>query len=546
MVFKLRLGGVRKKPKKPKAFLVDRLYLPKHLVDKKLARKYYDKRVFDQKRCNGCQVFKDGDRFCDICSQCEHYKGRFTTFEETEINNKEYLAFPSGSIQAVAKNLGIDLEEFDILDNRCDARCEHPLTYTGKLFTGKEIINGYPVANQVGIVKQFAPHKRGLIRSPPRTGKTVLATFIYCGAKRKTIYLVHEKQLAKQFYRTILKFTDLRKQRELSGKKIAGIIQKESDWFEDWDLVICNYQKFISDSGSERVRKFLVKRFGQLMVDECHRAAARGYMTLVNRLDCKRKIGFSATLTRKDGMHFLMHQMLGDVVAEGEVKMRPPVAEIINTGIYNKQRWNGRAGYTYANLWLAKQKDRTKLIIKNVFQDLRENPDHSIVIPVIFKKQAAQLARMINAQAQFNNDHKGERRPLITAHPYYQDRSINRTEILDKARSGEIRVIIAIRKMVKEGIDVSKWTHMYMIFPMNNAEDFYQMSQRICSVYEGKPQSVLKFFVDNMGLSINCFRSTYYNGVKKQGYTVSPENEEKATALIESLNKRKVENIDGW
>lgn len=344
----------------------------------------------------------------------------------------------------------------------------------------------------------------------------------------------------------MLKFTDLREQRKITGKKICGIVENEKDLLEDWDIVICNYQKFLSALGIERILKYLIKRFGQAVVDECHRSAARGYINLLNKLDCKRKIGMSATLTRKDGMQFLQHQMLGEIAAKGIVVTRPPIVKIIDTGLKTTKKFGGRAGYTYANQWLAKHKDRTKLIIKNIFADLRQNKQNSIVIPVMFKSQAAKLARMINAQGQFNNQHKGEDWPDLIAHPYYDDRSINRTQVLERVRSGEIRVLIAIRKMVKEGIDVPRWNIMYCCFPFNNDEDFYQMTSRVLNNYEGKPQSMIKFFVDHIGLSLGCFKPTYFNGVLKRKYIVDTENQEIARNLIElKENSRKKANNPG-
>jgi superfamily II DNA or RNA helicase len=523
-----------------KIYIADRFYIPQKLVKEEDIIKNFEKYVYKQNMCNRCDVFRSGERFSELCSTCDGFTGYFKTYKETEIKGKDYYAVPAGDIKGVAKTFNIKLERHKIKDMRSNVKAKNPLKFRGKLYTGTEVVNGVTMANQVQIIKDLFGEKSGLVESAPRTGKTVVAVYAITKYKRRVLVIAHEKQLLRQFLRTLLDFTNLKKRRKKTGNKIAGIIQKDSDWNEDLDIVLCTYQKFISTKGFKRVRRHLIKKFGLLIVDECHRSNATAYINFISKLDMKYKIGLSATMTRKDRLEFLMHQMLGPIVAKSNAVAQRPKLEVIETEFKPTREWRGKAAYTFTNRWLATQRERNKLIVKNVFKDLRENKKHSIIIPVLFVKHVETLTKLINAQAEYNNENKGENWPEKLALPYHG--KINTSVALTQVRERKSRVLIAIRKMVKEGLNVPAWTHMYLQFPMNNEEDFWQMTQRICTPYEGKPEAIIRTFVDSIGLSYGCFAATYGHAWKFK-YNIPPYTQSTAKRLISRSGKR-VSNSD--
>jgi superfamily II DNA or RNA helicase len=529
---------------KPTAFLIDKLYLPVETVKENLVVKNFDLRIFAQDMCDKCPIFKNGERFCDMCSTCDGYKGRFKTYKDAVIRGKEYFGIPSGDLELVQEQLNIDLADYDLIDKRSDVLAKHPLKFTGKLRNGSEVINGTRVTNQVGLIQDFFEIKRGIIESPARSGKTVNAVYIICKYKRRTLFIAHEYQLLRQAYRTILDFTNIAQVRRESGKKIAGIITCEADWNENWDIVLCTYQQFITERGFARIRKYLINKFGLMCLDEAHRSAAEAYSNFINKLDMKYKFALTATPTRKDKKHIIMHQILGPVVSISKLTGVIPDTKIVYTGFKSKYDWKGRAAYNYANRWLSEKKERNKLIIKNIFDDLRANSKHSIIIPVMFIDHVKHLVKLINDQARYNNENKEEKWPIPLAMKYY--RESDTTSILKKARSGEIRVVVAIRSKVKDGIDVPRWSIQYLTVPMNNNEDFYQMTQRICTPMEGKPNPILKIFVDEIGLSRGCFRPTYLNGVVKLKYKIDEENKKIATKLLSRKPFNEEDEVIQW
>lgn len=240
---------------------------------------------------------------------------------------------------------------------------------------------------------------------------------------------------------------------------------------------------------------------------------------------------------------FLVEQIVGPVAAKSETRGVTPRVEIHETGVSSNHAYKGQAGFVYANNFLANNIERNKLLARQVFKDLRENKKHCIVIPVLRIKQAVDLARMINAQAQYNNRIKDEKWPEKLALAYH--RNTDEQEVLKQARLGKrTRVVIAIVKKVAEGTDVPAWTHIYIQHPIANKTNFYQLTQRIMTAVDDKPEPVIRYFVDNIGLSLGCFTFTFFNCILPFKYFVSAEVKEKAFRIIDFHNqRRKLMNI---
>ena len=531
-----------------KIIVADQVYIPKADVKLSTVKKHYERHLYTESVCKKCD--NKPDRFNDICATCPAYNGFYKTWRAETIKGRDYIGVPKGNWRQIKENLGIDLHEEEIDDRRSDVKAKHPLTFTKKLYNGTEIINGVQQANQVGVIRQFWKFKNGLILARPRTGKTVIAVRLICLFKRRTIVIAHERELLRQFIRTVRQFTDIKDVEKSTGRKLVGIIQKESDWDENWDVVLCTYQKFIrNETGLKRLNKHVRKKFGLFIIDEIHRANALTYSKLVTRIDCKYNFGLTATVDRKDNAQFLVEQSMGDVVASVDNRAMNPEVKLHYTKLLPKYEWKGRSGYTKHCMWTSEHKERNILIVRQIFKDLRENPNHCIVIPVLFVAHAKLLVRMINKQARINNEKRDEKwshelaRELLGS-PGQSAREQDAT--LKAARAGtDTRVIVATRKKVAEGTDVMRWTHMYMQFPVNNAPQFYQMTQRICTAYEGKPKPILRMWVDGFGLSLGCFAATWANGVIKQKYDVSEATRKQAYLLI-NLKKDSVKAMSEW
>lgn len=79
----------------------------------------------------------------------------------------------------------------------------------------------------------------------------------------------------------------------------VGIVKAERDEHQDVDVVVASIQTLAVER-----RRRAIRDIGLVIVDECHHAAARSYMTVLEHFGAWRGVpvaGFTATMTRQDG-----------------------------------------------------------------------------------------------------------------------------------------------------------------------------------------------------------------------------------------------------
>lgn len=514
------------------------------MVTLKDIRANFERRLYNEKACSGCE--NKPLRFNDICAACKHYQGHFILWsKKVSKKGKKFVALPAGNVFNSLVGAGLDPHAVKIVDKRSDIKAKHPLTFVGKLRTGK-IVDGTKTANQKRIVAQYLKKGkgRGMIEARARTGKTVMAVYLICKLKRRTLVVAHDTELLRQFYRTLRNNTNLAAVEAKLGRKVAGIIETPKELVNNkWDIVLCTYQSFIRErTGDVRVNKYLRSKFGHVIVDEAHLANAACYSRFINRLDFRRRTGLTATVARKDRLEFLVKNIIGPVVVEAHSGGMTPVVKVTSTK-FTTPNYRGLAGYTKTVSALSNITERNAMLVKQAFKDLRSNPKHCILIPVTTIKHAKLLVHMINRQAEYNNDHRGENWDEKLALGYFDKCVPDRDEVLKRIRKGtRTRIIVAIRQLCKLGLDILPLTHIYMQFPMNNAADFYQMTQRVLTPYKDKPQPIVHMYVDDTDLSRGCFVASWNNGVRYRKYTPDPECLSTITSLFDtykqSLKKR--------
>ena len=144
----------------------------------------------------------------------------------------------------------------------------------------------------------------GIIKLPCGYGKTVLALYILCQLKVKTLILVQQENLLEQWIERITQYI-----KEYSGDKplIVGRLQQKKIE-TDKDIVIGMIQSLCS---RDYTREQL-KDFGLIISDECHHIAAEKFCTALDKLNAKYILGLSATPLRKDGLTKVIKWYLGD------------------------------------------------------------------------------------------------------------------------------------------------------------------------------------------------------------------------------------------
>lgn len=486
-----------------KIFIKAKVYIPSDYIDKKVLLKHYEFYRYEEKVCKTCEFLPERlslKKPCGECWNCPAYLGKIKLWGEKEIRNTNYISLPNGNLPKIESLLKVDLS--NAVDLRCKKKFVHKIKFTGKLFTGEKV-DGLDTANQVKLTMEWLKIKRGMLVAPPRTGKTVLAVYIACKLGLRTLIVAHQEDLLRNFYKTFLKMTNLKKLRKKTGKKLVKIIQDVKEIDKHTEVAILTYQKFIKkETAIKRIAKHLNGKYGFLILDEAHLGSATAYAKFLNILNMKYKLPMSATPNRKDKLERVVFDVVGNPTVISQSVALIPKLELFFTKIKPK---NAYSNWTYAMQFLANNKERNKLIIRQVFKDLREG--HKIILVTDFRHHVNTLVKMINTQSKINNFKRKEDWPINNAIEFYS--GSNRKKILQSMEDGEHNVIVAIRSLMKQGIDLQSPTCIYSLVPTNNASMAYQLFNRVCTPYKNKRQPIVRIFIDDLGQSIGCYKSLF-------------------------------------
>lgn len=468
----------------------DKIYVPIHLVNKKRMKRNYLIYKYDLKNCLACDNRYEKHNY--LCDQCAAFKGKYKLYSETTIKGREYYGLNLGDRLNIIKKAGLPKNAFkNIVDRRSTPELGFKLKFKGtlrdyqKVAIAKWLENGY-----------------GQIVAPPRSGKTVMMVKIVTKVGFRALILAHQDDLLKQAYASFYKdedgndFTNIARLEEKLGKKLVYIAKTREDMLK-YPIVLATYQKFITPKGKKFLAK-IVKHFGIIFIDECHKGSAAEFSKVLAAFEAKHKCGLTATPKRKDEQEFLTEHIIGPVTSRVDPPQVKPKVVIHLTGVVPIRQYKM---WMPAMQFLARDKERQKLIVKQAVKDVAAG--HHIVIPVTFVKQAKDLAEAIDKALYKKFGKKGL---AVT----FMGKTLNRTELLAKAKSGKIKVVVGIRSLIQAGINVPLWSCLYEIAPISNVPNHTQETARIRTPMDGKLQPLIRHFVDeHMGMTIGCFRTCW-------------------------------------
>lgn len=410
---------------------------------------------YDERACENC----DGSRICEMCPNLLQL--RF--YQLTEKGN---YVFCRGNLELINKYWP------KFKDSRVDAPFKSDLHFTGTLRDYQQVI-----------VNEWLKYKYGQIESPPRSGKTVLAIWLACHLRQKTLILAHQQDLLEQFYDDFLKLTSLKDTNRAYGRQVVTLQPKKHE-IEGSDVVLATYQSFISAAGKKRLRE-LKNVFGFLIVDECHRESAPLFSYVTNMLNTKYRCGVSATPKRKDGLHIIADYILGPVTVVGEAEQMQCKVYIEKTShvVRNFGRWT-----TFVNR-LCNDTPRNIFILRKIAHDVKQG--RYCLVTTARVKHALQLADILNKKG-------------IPSAAFHGKSA--RRDILDAAKSGKIKVVVAMRQIVQLGITNPLWDTIHFIIPSANEYNIYQEVSRIRTPYKGKPIPIIRYYLDEGNKAVySCF-----------------------------------------
>jgi len=158
-----------------------------------------------------------------------------------------------------------------------------------------------------------------IVHSPTSFGKTFTALHAIREIGLKTLVIVHTKALRDQW---------VKEYNFLFGTG-CGIVGSGKDTSDKYPVSIGNIQTI------RNKENIWLNQFGMLVADECHRTPSRTFSQTINKAKAKYKIGLSATIERKDGLHVLLDDYIGGNVltVDDSANYLIPKILVIDSGV---------------------------------------------------------------------------------------------------------------------------------------------------------------------------------------------------------------------
>lgn len=230
-----------------------------------------------------------------------------------------------------------------------------------------------PVNNFIEAAKD--PLKMGgIISVPCGFGKTIMAVYIACYFKKKTMFVSHKDFLNQQFLESVKQF--------VPNAKIGKIKQSKVD-VENKDFVIASLQ-------SLAMREYdinIFKDFGLVIIDEVHHTGAEVFSKAFKYMNFKIILGLSATLNRKDGLRKVFENYIGKSVYKHvdneKIEVNVEMHKYFDTNIdycNNLLLWNGKPNSAAMINNICKYENRSLFIYDLVINILKKESNRKILI----------------------------------------------------------------------------------------------------------------------------------------------------------------------
>lgn len=319
----------------------------------------------------------------------------------------------------------------------------------------------------------------GILFASTAFGKTVLATALIAARGVPTLVLVHRRQLATQWRRTLAEFLGLPEERVGSfgsGKRrLTGTL----------DVAILSSLSRKGDVDP------VIENYGHVVVDECHHLAAFSYEQVLRKCRAKYVLGLTATLARKDGLEPIVR------MACGPVRMRVAAAtgaeaafahEVVVRTIDDEPPEILRsADALMADVyrWIGGNARRNAVVAEDVFSELEKGRS-----PIVLTERTEHVERLVpllrercaNVFALSGRLSEKKRREVFAA--------------MESLSASEPHVVVATGRYVGEGFDCPRLDTLFLAQPVSWSGTLAQYVGRLHRLHAGKRAVRVYDYVD--------------------------------------------------
>ena len=227
-------------------------------------------RYVDPYECNRCP--ENGEKPAN-CGSCPNYE-KHEFYRRAVLGGEPSIIIRKGALRSLKKYFK---DELKVKDEQTTCKMS-----SKKFRFNYAMLNDGQRAAHDDLVKTISAGYSGILKSPARTGKTVMATAIIMTLNRRTIFIAHQEDLLIGKGQLISTFTDKTKPNApVNPDKYFTNLRKFMDegeepikycrTLEDFlntDICLTTYQVFLHPRGKE-ILKVIRNKFGLVVVDEC-------------------------------------------------------------------------------------------------------------------------------------------------------------------------------------------------------------------------------------------------------------------------------------
>lgn len=309
---------------------------------------------------------------------------------------------------------------------------------------------------QMQAVSKMIKKENGILVAPPGSGKTIIGLDIIARQKQPALILVHKKQIFNQWLERIENFLNIPK-REIgqyaSSKKKFGK-----------KITVAMVQTLSNVSSEE-----LDKKFGLILVDECHHMPARTFRKVITKFSPYYLYGLTSTPKRKNNDTKLIFIFLGEML------YTIPMVFTKNDEESLKKPQDKKSGKFQNNLKITIRETNLEMPFK-----IRTDNAQLLFKTVIFDSQRnQQIVNDVKTQADQNKKcliltERKEHVEILNCYLKREYETIvltgeltekQRKEKVKQIQAGHFQIIIATGQLIGEGTDFSNLDCLFLAFP---------------------------------------------------------------------------------
>ena len=479
---------------------------------------------YNESACNKCDQLEN--RHSEICDNCGSFNGfrrlsKIVTRVGKSGKENEFLSLPYGAtkqVRALLKELELPYAAVD--RHAAVTPFKRPIKFTGDL-------RPYQVEAKDAILSQL----KGFIQSPPRSGKTVIATAAICEIGCKTLIIASQIDWLRQFRETFLGsatqegFTTARP----SQVRLCNSLED----FQEADVCLSTFSKFMSEKG-KRLLSQISSYFNVVVVDEAHYTPALETSRVLSQFNSTYRIGLSGTVERKNTSEIqIAHDLLGPIIYRSVVERLRPKVHLVFSNVKIDLNGSGQRAFTGFVSRLEKHSKRVKLISKLAVDLVSKG--HMILLPVTRVHSIKLYTDAINQLAE-----------ETLAYPFFGGLAKDKREkTIEMARQYKAKVLVGNIRLLSTGLNIPRASCIIdRVTVTSNIPTCDQRVSRILTPMEGKPQPLLVMILDDSDIMRSCLRNEWWQCIKPRHNPILASEDYKALAQYLSKKKTSHREID--